>query len=164
MNFKELVLENPFGLNGVQVGRPISFPSIVQWPAIYQAAGRQVPRWYHRLAADRIAIGKTNNISARLTHYRNSRISFLRLIFTNLILPLLLRVSRFLRPGKHARNYRYEHNGKIYHEDVESDRGPYCFLPYEEHVRFIACHSKQTESREYKSPPATIPNETSRDN
>jgi len=87
-------------------------------------------------------------MSARLTHNMHSRISFLRLIFTTVILPLLIRVNRFLRASEHACNYRYEHKGKIYHEDVESDRCAYCFLPYEGHVGFVACHSKQTESRQ----------------
>jgi hypothetical protein len=50
--------------------------------------------------------------------------------------------DRFLRPGKDACNYRYQHNGEIYHEDVESDRCAYAFLPYEGHVGFVACHSK----------------------
>ena len=70
----------------------------------------------------------------------------------------------FLRPGKRARDYRYEHDREINHEDVESDRCAYCFLPYEGHVGLICGHSKQTESRQQKSPPATIPAEPSRKN
>jgi hypothetical protein len=44
---------------------------------------------------------------------------------------LLLRANRFLRPSEHACNYRYEHDGEIYNEDVEPDRCAYCFLPNE---------------------------------
>ena len=47
--------------------------------------------------------------------------------------PLVLGTPRrkVLRPSEHACNYRYEHDGEIYNEDVEPDRCAYCFLPNE---------------------------------